>query len=101
MPTAGRPLTANCQRKNPAVLDGTLLSAKEQEGAAVAKPNYQHEKRQRELAKKQKKEEKLKRKQERASESPEGGEAETSEEEAAEGPVESLPSEVEAGSTKP
>jgi hypothetical protein len=48
----------------------------------VAKPNYQHEKRARELAKKQKKEEKLKRRQEHAAhpegsgETPEGGIAE-------------------------
>jgi len=44
------------------------------EGVIVAKPNYQYEKRARELAKKKKKEEKLKAKRERAL-SPEGTEA--------------------------
>jgi hypothetical protein len=46
----------------------------------VAKPNYQYEKRARELAKKQKKEEKLKHKKEmaaKAAEAPEGGEVPT------------------------
>ncbi len=41
----------------------------------MAKPNYQYEKRQKELEKKRKKEEKLKRKQERPAETEEGQEA--------------------------
>lgn len=39
----------------------------------MAKPNYQYEKRQKDLAKKKKKEEKLKRKQERSTSQPEDG----------------------------
>lgn len=41
----------------------------------MAKPNYQYEKRQKELEKKRKKEEKLKRKQERPAETEDGQEA--------------------------
>lgn len=44
----------------------------------MAKPNYQYEKRARELAKKQKKEEKLKRRQENAAHSKGDGEGEPS-----------------------